>query len=102
MQEYGFNLWVRKILWRRKWPPTPVFLPGKSHGQRSLMGYSPWGCKELDTTGHTTGAEMAVREEVRKMQRKQQRGRRGARRGRSEDCLAPSRGSRHCPSRQVS
>ena len=36
--------------WRRKWQPTPVFLPGKPHGQRSLVGYSPWGCKELDTT----------------------------------------------------
>ena len=35
---------------RRKWQPTPVFLPGESHGQRSLAGYSPWGCKELDTT----------------------------------------------------
>jgi len=42
--------WVGKIPWRRKWQPTPVFLPGKSHGQRSLAGYSPWGCKELDTT----------------------------------------------------
>ena len=38
--------------WRRKWLPTPVFLPGKSHGQRSLVGYSPWGCKESDTTEH--------------------------------------------------
>ena len=38
------------ICWRRKWHPTPVFLPGKSHGQRSLVGYSPWGCKESDTT----------------------------------------------------
>ena len=46
----GFNPWVRKISWRRKWQPTPVFLPGKSHGQRSLVGYSPWGCKELDVT----------------------------------------------------
>ena len=36
--------------WRREWPPTPVFLPGESHGQRTLMGYSPWGCKESDTT----------------------------------------------------
>ena len=36
--------------WRRKWQPTPVFLPGKSHGWRSLVGYSPWGCKELDMT----------------------------------------------------
>ena len=39
----------RKIPWRREWQPTPVFLPGESHGQRSLVGYSPWGCKELDT-----------------------------------------------------
>ena len=38
-----------KILQRRKWQPIPVFLPGKSHGQRSLAGYSPWGPKELDT-----------------------------------------------------
>ena len=36
--------------WRRKWQPTPVFLPGESHGQRSLEGYSPWGHKELDMT----------------------------------------------------
>ena len=36
--------------WRRKWQPTPVFLPGESHGQRSLVGYSPWGRKESDTT----------------------------------------------------
>ena len=36
--------------WRRKWQPTPVFLPGESHGQRSLVGYSPRGCKESDTT----------------------------------------------------
>ena len=37
-------------MWRRKWQPTPVLLPGESHGQRSLVGYSPWGCKESDTT----------------------------------------------------
>ena len=37
-------------LWRRQWHPTPVLLPGKSHGQRSLIGYSPWGRKEWDTT----------------------------------------------------
>ena len=36
--------------WRRQWPPTPVLLPGKSHGQRSLVGCSPWGCKESDMT----------------------------------------------------
>ena len=45
----GFHPWVGKIPCRRKWQPTPVPLPGKSHGQRSLVGYSPWGCKELDT-----------------------------------------------------
>ena len=39
----GFDPWVRKIPWRRKWQPTPVFLPGEAHGQRSLTGYSPWG-----------------------------------------------------------
>ena len=44
----GFSPWVGKILWRREWQPTPVFLPGKSHRQRSLAGYSPWGCKESD------------------------------------------------------
>ena len=38
------------IFWRRKWQPTPVFLPVKCHGQRSLAGYSPWGHKESDTT----------------------------------------------------
>ena len=41
---------VEKIPWRRAWQPTPVFLPGKFHGQRSLAGYSPWDCKELDVT----------------------------------------------------
>ena len=46
----GFDPWVGKIPWRRKWQPTPVFLLGKSQGQRSLMGYSPWGCKESDVT----------------------------------------------------
>jgi len=45
-----FDPWVRKIPWRRKWQPTPVFLPGESHEQRSLVGYSPQGCKELATT----------------------------------------------------
>ena len=41
---------IRKIPWRRAWQPTPVFLPGESHGQRSLAGYGPQGHKELDTT----------------------------------------------------
>ena len=43
----GFDPWVGKMPWRRKWQPTPVFLPEKFHGQRSLAGYSPWGHKEL-------------------------------------------------------
>ena len=47
-----FDLWIRKIPWRRKWQRTPVFFPGKSHGQ-SLALYSPWGHKELDTTEYT-------------------------------------------------
>ena len=42
--------WVGKIPWRRKWQPTPAILPGEFHGQRSLAGYSPWGCKELGMT----------------------------------------------------
>ena len=45
---------VRRIPWRSEWLPTPVFLPGESHGQRSLVGYSPWGCKESDTTERLT------------------------------------------------
>ena len=43
----GFNPWVRKIPWRRKWQPTPVFLPGESHGQRSLAGSGPQGHKRV-------------------------------------------------------
>ena len=54
--------------WRRKWRPTPVFLPGEVHGQRNLVGYSPWDCKELDTIERLTlskekgtlGRELAV------------------------------------------
>ena len=49
----GLNPWVRKIPWRRNWQPALVFLPGKSRGQRSLAAYSPWVCKESDTTEHT-------------------------------------------------
>ena len=49
-ERLGFSLWVGKILWRRKWQPNPVFLTGEFHGQRNLVGYSPWGLKELDLT----------------------------------------------------
>ena len=45
-----FDSWARKITWRRAWQFTPVFLPGESHGQRNLAGYSPWGHRESDTT----------------------------------------------------
>ena len=45
-----FDPWVRKICWRRKWNPTLVFLPGESSGQRSLVGYSQRGHRELDTS----------------------------------------------------
>ena len=48
-----FDPWVRKIPWRRKWQPTPVVLPGKSHGQKSLVGYNPWGHNESSETGLT-------------------------------------------------
>ena len=49
----GFDSWVEKLSWRRKWQPIPVLLPGRSHGRRSLAGYSPWDLKKLDMTKHT-------------------------------------------------
>jgi len=49
----NFDPWVGKIPWKRAWQPTPVFLTGESHGQRSLEGYSPKGGKEADTTEMT-------------------------------------------------
>ena len=51
-KRHGINPWIRKIPWSRKWQPTLVFLPGKFHGQRSLVGYSLWGCKYSDVTEH--------------------------------------------------
>ena len=50
MRETQVRSWVGKIPWRKKWQSTAVLLPGKSHGQRSLVGYSPWGSKESDMT----------------------------------------------------
>ena len=47
-RSFRFNPWVSKIPWRRKWQPTPVFLPWKSHGQRSPVGFGPWSQKESD------------------------------------------------------
>ena len=52
-KKLGFDPWVRKIPWRRAWQPTPVFLPGESHGQRSLAGSGPLDHKELVTTEAT-------------------------------------------------
>ena len=51
-KRFGFSPWALKISWRRKWQPNPVFSPGKFHGLRSLVGYSPWGHKESDMTEH--------------------------------------------------
>ena len=50
---YLLSLTYYLLTWGRKWKPTPVFLPGEFHGQRSLVGYDPWGRKESDTTVHT-------------------------------------------------
>ena len=50
MQEIWVRSLVWKVPWRRTWQPTPVLLPGESHGQRSLAGYNPQSCKESDTT----------------------------------------------------
>ena len=56
----GFHPWVRKIPWRRKWQPTPIFLPGEFHGQRSLEDYSPWGHKKSDTTERLTQQQQKI------------------------------------------
>ena len=53
-RRHGYDSWIRKIPWRRKWQSTPVFLPGKFHGQGSLEGYSPQSCKESDMTEELT------------------------------------------------
>ena len=52
-KRHGFDSWVGKIRWSRAQQPTSVFLPGESHGQRSLAGYSPWDRKESDTSEAT-------------------------------------------------
>ena len=52
-RDTGFGSWVETIPWRRECEPTPVFLPGEFHEQRSLASCSPWGCEESDTTEHT-------------------------------------------------
>ena len=59
---HGFDCWIGKFPWRRKWQPTLVFLSGKSHGQRSLVGYSLWDCAESDRTEHSTQQHSAKHE----------------------------------------
>ena len=54
MWKIRFNPWVRKIPWIKEWQPIPVFLSGEFHGQRSLVGYCPWGHKESDMTERLT------------------------------------------------
>ena len=63
---HWFNPWVKKIPWRREWQLTPVFWPGESHGQRSLVGYSPWGCTELDLSEQTQYTKKRKRKGLRK------------------------------------
>ena len=59
-----FDPWAGKIPWRRKWQPTPVFLPGKSHGQRSLVGCSPWGHKRV---GHNLATKQQQQDPCHRM-----------------------------------
>ena len=65
----SFDPWVGKIPWRRKWQPTPVSLPGKSHGQRSLVGCSPWGRKESGMTEWLTQAACILHVFIARAQR---------------------------------
>ena len=55
----GFDPWIGKIPWRRAWQSTPVFSPGESHGQKSLVGHSSWGRNESDTTETSEATEPA-------------------------------------------
>ena len=59
-KRHGFDPWVGKIPWRRGWQPPPVFLPGESHGQRKLVGYSLWGRRESDRAEATWQACMHI------------------------------------------
>ena len=59
--------WVRKIPWRRKWQPTPVFLPGKTHGEGSLVGYSPWGSERVGHDLVTKQKQQQQHQEGRKV-----------------------------------
>ena len=61
-KKHGFNPWVGKIPWRRKWQHTPIFLPGKFHGQRRLVGYSPWVAESDMPERLSTGRHRTTRE----------------------------------------
>ena len=68
-RRHGLHPWVGNIPRRRKWQPTPVFMPGKSHGQSSLAGYSPWGGKESDMTyqvNNNNNKQIYIRKKVRR------------------------------------
>ena len=62
IREHRFYPWVRKIPRRRAWQPTPIFLPGESHGKMSMVDYGPWGHKESDTTEAIKHAHTLYRE----------------------------------------
>ena len=63
-RRHGLNPWVGELPWKREWQPTPVSLPGESHGQRSLVGYSPWGHKESDITESLTQDDSSQRQRI--------------------------------------
>ena len=62
-----FHAWIGKIPWRRKWEPTPVFLPGEFHGQRSLVGHSPWGRKRVRHNWATEHIWMEIKDKAAKL-----------------------------------
>ena len=66
VKRHGFNPWVRKIPWRRKWPPAPVFLPGEPYGHLGLVSYHPQGRKEQDMTEATQHTQCIVQFNVRR------------------------------------
>ena len=61
VEDAWFNPWVGKIPWSRKWQPISIFLPGIFCGQRSMVGYGPWGHKESNTTEHDQSARKCPR-----------------------------------------
>ena len=67
IMKIAYSSWVGKMPWRRAWQPTPVFLPGESHGQRILVGYNPWGGKESNTTEHTHTRQFRIFNDLSKL-----------------------------------